>query len=509
MKKWINETFRWYYKKRYRQICYTHQNALSIQERWLHYLIKRAKNTEWGLLHSFLTVKDYRDFKNAFPVREYEDIKPSIQRMMHGERNVLWPGQTRWFAKSSGTTSDKSKFIPISGEHLRTCHIRGTWDTMASYYQNRADARQFELKSMLMGGSLENFAAFPKTRFGDVSAIMIRHMPFVAHPFFIPDFNTALLPDWEEKLELLAQAGSKEKNVVMIGGVPTWTMVLFRRILEITGKSNMLEVWPQFQVYIHGGVSFKPYKKQFEAFFPSSSVDYQEIYNASEGYFAVQDDLRQDDMLLLLNNGVFYEFLPVEEWGKAEPEAIPLAEVETGKHYAMVISTNGGLWRYVPGDTVQFTSVRPFKIRITGRTKQFINAFGEEVMIENTDQALAMTCDALKAEVTDYTVAPVYMEGTGRGGHQWLIEFKRKPIDPEAFARLLDNNLQRINSDYEAKRYGNIALSNLVVIPLPEGSFAHWLKSKGKFGGQNKVPRLSNDRKYVDEILGFLQNRTY
>jgi hypothetical protein len=506
MKQWINRTFRWYYKKRYKQIQYTHQQGIAVQEAWLRYLIRQSEKTLWGKQHGFSRQMSYPNFTQAVPTQEYDDLKPYIQRMMHGEKNVLWPGQIRWFAKSSGTTSDKSKFIPISQEHLRDCHIKGTWDTMTAFYHNRPDARQFELKSMLMGGSLERFAAFPDTTFGDVSAIMIQHMPQVARPFFIPDFETALLADWEQKLELLAQTGSKTPDVVMIGGVPTWTIVLFKRILEITGKSNMLEVWPNFQVYIHGGVSFKPYRPQFETFFPSPQVDYLEIYNASEGYFAVQDDIRTQDMLLLLDNGIFYEFLPLEEWGKPNPVAISLAQVETGKHYALMISTNGGLWRYVPGDTIQFTSLRPYKIKITGRTKQFINAFGEEVMIDNTDQALALTCSNMPAEIMDYTVAPVYMDDTSKGGHQWLIEFKQKPDNLDAFSKLLDENLQRINSDYEAKRYKNIALDNLNIIPLPEGSFAHWLKSKGKLGGQNKVPRLSNDRKYVEEILYFLEN---
>jgi hypothetical protein len=509
MKQWINQTFRWYYKRRYKQIQYTHRHGIAVQKGWLGYLTKKAATTQWGIQHKLSAVRSYADFQQSIPIHEYDDLKPYIQRMMHGEKSVLWPGQVRWFAKSSGTTSDKSKFIPISSEHLKTCHIKGTWDTMTAVYHNRPDARQFELKSMLMGGSVEHFSPFPGTIFGDVSAIMIKHMPQVARPFFIPDFETALLADWEKKLELLAQAGSREPNVVMIGGVPTWTIVLFKRILEISGKSNMLEVWPNFQVYIHGGVSFKPYRPQFEAFFPSSSVDYLEIYNASEGYFAVQDDLRTQDMLLLLDNGIFYEFLPLEEWDKANPEAITLADVEPGRNYALVISTNGGLWRYVPGDTIQFTSVRPYKIKITGRIKQFINAFGEEVMIDNTDQALALTCETMPAKIMDYTVAPVYMDGTHKGGHQWLIEFKQKPDNLDAFSRLLDENLQRINSDYEAKRFKNIALTNLNITPLPEGSFAHWLKSKGKLGGQNKVPRLSNDRKYVDEILHFLQKSSF
>ncbi|NRA50656.1 MAG: GH3 auxin-responsive promoter family protein, partial [Phaeodactylibacter sp.] len=366
---------------------------------------------------------------------------------------------------------------------------------------------QFECKSMIMGGSLFPFEPFPKTTYGDVSAIMIQNMPAVGRPFFTPDFKTALLHDWEVKLEKLAQIGANEPEMVMIGGVPTWTVVLFRRILELTGKHNMLEVWPKFQGYIHGGVSFTPYRKQFEAFFPSDEISYQEIYNASEGYFAAQDDFSRDDMLLLLNNGVYYEFLPMSEWHKPNPIAVPLHEVQVGKNYALVITTNAGLWRYTPGDTVTFTSTTPYRIKITGRTKQFVNAFGEEVMVENTDQALHVACQQTGAIVSEYTVAPVYFEGNSKGGHQWLVEFEKEPADESKFVRLLDLALQSANSDYEAKRSKNLALEELQLHTLPPGTFHDWMRSKGKFGGQHKVPRLANHRKYVEEILNYLGNK--
>lgn len=467
-------------------------------------LMEATRHTAWGKRFDYKSIRTPETFAERIPVQDYDSLKPYIQRMMYGEKDVLWGGQVRWFSKSSGTTSDKSKFIPVSNKNLKECHIKGTWDTMTLFYHNRPDARQFELKSMLMGGSLSRFEPYPRTMIGDVSAIMIQQMPIVGRPFFMPDRKTALIPEWETKLELLAQAGVRESNVVMIGGVPTWTVVLFRRMLEITGKANMLEIWPNFQVYIHGGVSFAPYRKQFEAFFPSENVSYQEIYNASEGYFGVQNDLNVKDMLLLLDNGIYYEFLPMEEWHKENPRSIPLWEVEKGKNYALVISTNSGLWRYTPGDTIMFTSLEPYKIRVTGRTKQFVNAFGEEVMVENTERALAETCRELDAIVNEYTVAPIYFKGSGKGGHEWLVEFAKKPTDLELFSALLDKHLQKVNSDYEAKRYQSMALEPLRLRAVPANTFHDWMKSRGKLGGQHKVPRLSNDRQFVDEILDFL-----
>ncbi len=504
MKKWVNKSVRWFYEYRYKQIQKAVDRPASTQRYWLNTLLQTAKHTEWGKMHDFSAIRTPEDFANHIPIQNYESLQPFIERMMHGERDVLWDGKVRWFSKSAGTTSGVSKFIPVTQQNLKYCHIRGTWDTMTFFYQNRSDARQFELKSMLMGGSLYSFDAHPKTTYGDISAIMIKHMPWLGRPFFTPDFETALLDDWETKLELLAQEGSRNKDIVMIGGVPTWTVVLFRRILEISGKKNMLEVWPNFQVYIHGGVSFTPHRKQFEAFFPSDSVSYLEIYNASEGYFAAQSDLDGDDLLLLINNGIYYEFVPMDQWDKDSPKTVPLWEVEEGKNYALIISTNSGLWRYQPGDTVMFTSTNPYKIKVTGRTKQFVNAFGEEVILENTDQALAATCLATGAIVHEYTVAPIYFDGEGKGGHDWLIEFEKPPTDIQQFRRLLDQNLQQINADYKAKRYKNMALQMLQVKEVASGVFHEWLKSKGKLGGQNKVPRLANHRSHIEEILQFI-----
>ncbi len=508
MRKLTNSLFRQYLRFRMRHIRRYMADPHGVQKYWFERLLLTARDTEWGERFSFRNIKSHRQFANRIPIQDYDSLKPYIERMMSGERDLLWNGRVRFFSKSSGTTNDKSKFIPVSSQNLKFCHIGGSWDTTALFYDQRPDAQLFQRKSMLMGGSLQQSGLFLKTFVGDVSAVMINRMPLIGRPFFTPDVKTALLPNFEEKIERMAQMCSQE-DVVMIGGVPTWTVVLFRRMLEITGKKHMLEVWPNFQVYIHGGVSFIPYREQFKTFFPTENangkaVSYQEIYNASEGYFGIQNDFTSDDMLLLLDNGIFYEFLPMEEWHKEHPKAIPLEAVEVGKNYAIVISTNGGLWRYTPGDTVVFTSTSPYKIKITGRTRQFVNAFGEEVMVENTDKALALTCHTTGASVLEYTVAPIYLKGTSKGGHEWLIEFEKAPADLEHFTHLLDQNLQRINSDYEAKRYRNMALNELTLRPMPSGTFHNWLKNKGKYGGQHKVPRLSNERKYVEEILAFL-----
>lgn len=507
MKKWINTAFRKYYEYRMQHVEEFMQHPHKVQQEVFERLITAAAQTEWGKNYEFSSIKKQSTFAARLPINDYEDLKPCIERMMRGEKNVLWRGQVKWFSKSSGTTSDRSKYIPVSDENLKDCHIRGTWDTMTFFYNQRQDAKQFEYKSLLMGGSLSTYDAYPETTIGDVSAIMINQMPLVARPFFTPDFETALMPNFEKKIERMAQIIANDKELVMIGGVPTWTVVLLRKVQELTGTENFFDLWPELQGYIHGGVSFTPYRKQFSEFFPGNQVSYQEVYNASEGYFATQNDFSSDDMLLLLNNGVYYEFIPASEWDKEHPIALPLSEVEVGEPYALVISTNSGLWRYQPGDTIIFTQKYPYKIKITGRTKQFINAFGEEVMVENTDRALAQTCKEFDVSVNDYSVAPIFFEGAGKGGHEWLIEFEKVPVVYADFANSLDKNLQKINSDYEAKRYKNMALEQLRLHAVPTNTFNDWLKSKGKYGGQHKVPRLSNNRKYVNEILAFLNKR--
>ncbi len=503
MKKLINKAFKTYYRLRMRQVERFMNHPEEAQEKIFKQLLFKARYTEWGKQFHYQEIKKPEQFATRVPINEYDDLKPYIHRMMCGASDVLWQGKTKWFSKSSGTTSDKSKYIPVSDDNLFRCHQRGNWDAMTFLYHQRPDARIFELKTLLMAGSLQDFEAHPSTRIGDVSAIMVYRMPRIAIPFFAPDIETALLSNFEKKIEKTAQIASQRDDIVAIGGVPTWVIVLFRRILEITNKENILEVWPHFQFYIHGGVSFLPYQDQFEQFLPSDQVSYQEVYNASEGYFGIQNDFNQKDMLLLLDNGVYYEFLPMEEWEKDQPEAISLWEVKTNKPYAIVISTNSGLWRYLPGDTITFTSTQPYKFKITGRTKHFINAFGEEVMIENTDKALAMTCKATGAIALEYTAAPIFMNN-GKGGHEWFIEFEQLPDSLQQFEQLLDQNLQQINSDYEAKRYKNMALNGLKVHAIPRGTFVNWLKSKGKYGSQVKVPRLANHRTYVEELHQFL-----
>jgi GH3 auxin-responsive promoter len=504
MKRLINSGFKWYLAHHYKHIEAYMREPHRVQAQWLQHFISNNKHTEYGKIFGFESIKKYEDFAARLPIRDYEHFKPFIERMMLGEKDILWSGAIRWFSKSSGTTSDKSKYIPVTSENLKKCHIRGTWDAMSILYANHPDSLCFSEKTVLMGGSVTRFEPYPKTKIGDVSAIMMQHFPYAGRPFVTPDFDTLLMSNFEEKLERMAHILPKE-NLVMFGGVPTWTVVLIKRILELTGKNNLLEVWPNLEAYMHGGVSFEPYREQFKRFIPKENFNYQEIYNASEGFFGIQSDPSQSDMLLLLDNGIYYEFLPMSEWEKENPTAIPLWEVQEGVNYALVITTNSGLWRYLPGDTVMFTSTSPYKIKITGRTKQFINAFGEEVMVANTDKALSETCHAFDAAVAEYTVAPIYFheEGDGKGGHEWIIEFEKPPHNIDAFNDLLDVNLQRINSDYEAKRYKSMALNRLKMSIVPSGTFYNWLKSKQRIGGQSKVPRLANDRKYVDDILKF------
>lgn len=503
MRKLVNLFFRAYFKQRYNRIIYAANHPIEVQAEVFQSLINSAKYTAWGKAHHFKKIKTYSDFTNNVPLQDYDSLKPYIQRMMRGERSVLWPGRIRWYAKSSGTTADQSKYIPVSMRSLRDCHMKGSRDSMALFYNYFKGASLMENHSMIMGGSLYPYADYEKSKIGDVSAIMMHHLPSIGRPFFTPDVETALLADWDEKIEKFAQAALQHDDVVMIAGVPTWTVILFEEILKISGKKNMLEVWPNFQVYFHGGVSFMPYRKQFENYFPSPSVKYHEVYNATEGYFATKVSAEDTDLLLLTQNGIYYEFIPLDQYYKGITNSLPLEGVETGINYVMVISTIAGLWRFIIGDTVRFTSTRPYKIVITGRTKQFINVFGEEVMVENTDRAIELTSKRLGVMVKEYTVAPIFMELGSNGAHQWLIEFKGQVPDAADFAFWLDQNLRILNSDYDAKRYQDMALRPLELVIIPSGGFEAWMKQRGKYGGQHKVPRLSNDRQYVDEMLKF------
>ena len=498
-----NTVIKTYLSQRFKRIERIRNHTPLLQQKVLQNLIQYSKDTEWGKANELNKLSKVQELSDTLPISTYESIQPYIERMMHGEENVLTPSLTKYFAKSAGTTSGKSKYLPINRQLLHHNLIASSWESMATVYNRRATSQNFRHKNLILGGSLETFAAYPHTTVGDVSAIMLHTMPGAGRPFYCPDFETALLPDWDEKIELIAQKAVKE-NIVMIAGVPTWNLVLFQRILEISGKDNLLELWPNLRTYMHGGVGFEPYREQFRELIPSDDFDYMEIYNASEGYFSIQDT-KQDGMLLLTDHGVYFEFVHVSEVDSPNAKVLKLDQVEVGEKYAMVISTYAGLWRYMIGDTVQFVSTSPYRIKVVGRTQHYINVFGEEVMIGNTDQAIAETCLVTQSIVKEYTVGPIYMDEPGKGGHQWLIEFDVAPASISEFERILDQKLQAINSDYEAKRYKGMALGQLKIKSLPNGSFHNWLKSKGRISAQVKVPRLSNTRKYVNDLLSFVE----
>jgi hypothetical protein len=474
-------------------------NPVDAQREVLQDLVTSAQYTEFGRKYNFSELFNIRKFKQTVPIHDYEDMKPYIQRIMNGEENILWNTPINWFAKSSGTTSDKSKFIPISEESLQDGHFKAAKDVLTMYYNFNPDSDLLTGKGLVIGGSHTISQVNEEVHYGDLSAVLLQNSPIWAGWIKTPELSIALMDEWEGKIELLAQNTIRE-NVTSISGVPTWTLVLFRRILEITGKATIAEVWPSLELYMHGGVSFTPYRDQFRKLI-GKEINYLESYNASEGFFAAQDNPAEDGMLLFTDHGIFMEFMPIEEYGKEQPETIGLNDVEPGKNYALIISTNGGLWRYLLGDTIQFTSLRPFKVKVSGRLKHYINAFGEEVIVDNTDHAIAVACQNTGAIVNDYTAAPVYFSDGANGAHEWLIEFEKEPADLEQFTAELDAALKSVNSDYEAKRYKDIALSMLVLRPLRKGVFNEWLKSKGKLGGQHKVPRLSNERTWLEEIL--------
>jgi hypothetical protein len=486
------------------RIEYFMQYPLQVQQQVFQSLISAAQYTEFGKQYSFSSIFKIEEFKQRVPVHNYDSIKPYIQRVMEGQQNVLWNTPIKWFAKSSGTTADKSKFIPVSVESLDECHYRSGRDVLSLFYNNFPDSDLLTGKSLVIGGShqVNKLSADSDSYYGDLSAVMLQNMPFYGNMIRTPDLSIALMDEWEEKIERMANAVIHE-NVTSIAGVPTWTLVLIKRIFELTGTDNLADVWPNIELYMHGGVSFTPYRDQFKKLIRKPDMYYQETYNASEGFFAAQDIIGQEGLLLFLNHGIFYEFMPMEEYGKEQPRTLQLQDVELGKNYALIISTNGGLWRYLVGDTIQFVSLAPYRIKVSGRTKSFINAFGEELIVENSDKAIAHACEVTCAIVNDYTAAPIYFSDQGNGGHEWLIEFETLPADLQQFTQALDAKLKSVNSDYEAKRHKDIALHMPVIHVLPKGTFTEWLKSKGKLGGQHKVPRLSNERHYVEEILKF------
>ncbi len=486
--------------KRVNTIELNYRNAEELQYQQLRQLINFAMQTEWGKQFGYSAIKNYDDFASRVPIQGYEEVKPYVERMLEGEKNLLWPTDINWFAKSSGTTNDKSKFIPVSNEALHHCHYRGAKDSLAFYSRMNPDSRLFGGKSLVLGGSHKISNRIKHTFVGDLSAILIHNNPFYTNFIRTPHRNVALMDEWEAKLERIVET-TYNQDIRSLSGVPSWMLVLIKRILEKTGKRSLCEVWPNLEVFFHGGVSFAPYREQYRALIPSPGMHYQETYNASEGFFALQSDHTDPSMLLMLDYGIFFEFIPFNEYGTENPSILPIWGVEPDKNYAVVISTNSGLWRYKLGDTVMFTSTSPYKIKITGRTKHHINAFGEELMIDNAEKGLSKACALTGATVKEYTAAPVFMSAESKGKHQWLIEFDKHPASAADFAQKLDSALQEINSDYEAKRYKDMTLTCLEVNVARKNLFHDWLKKKGKLGGQHKVPRLSNSREYIDELL--------
>jgi hypothetical protein len=495
----INSIASWVLKQRIHQIELFLKYPNEVQEELLMNLIRSSENTAIGKNYDYSSIKSYQTFTERVPISTYENLEPLIEQTRKGEQNILWNTPIKWFAKSSGTTNAKSKFIPVSNEALEDCHYKGSKDLLCLYLNNNENSELFLGKSLRLGGSsqiYENNNSF----FGDLSAILIENMPVWAEFSSTPSNKTSLMSEWESKITAIINE-TKDENVTSFAGVPSWMLVLLNKILEETSEENLFDIWPNLEVYFHGGVSFDPYREQYKKILPRNNFKYYEIYNASEGFFAIQDLNDSNDLLLMLDYGIFYEFIPMDVFGTVNQTAIRLADVSLDKNYAVVITTNGGLWRYLVGDTIRFTSLNPYRIRVTGRTKHFINVFGEELMVENTDRAIAKTCQMTQSEIVDYTVAPIFMKDKEKGAHEWMIEFKRPPKNPLEFQKILDENLQALNSDYEAKRYNNMTLNPLVLNIARPNLFYDWLKEQNKLGGQNKIPRLSNQRDYLEQLL--------
>lgn len=490
--------------KRLKQIDNFREYPDEIQLKTFNNLIKTASSTVFGKQYDFSSIRNVKDFQSRIPVSSYEEYFPYIDRMLRGENDITWPGEIKWFARSSGTTSTKSKFIPISAQSLEECHYQAARDILSIYTANNPGTKIFSGKALTLGGSNTINQFSEKSIYGDLSAVLIWNAPFYVEFVRTPKQSIALIEDFEKKLDLITRT-TIHQNVTSFSGVPSWYLTLIKHVLAFTGKSSLLDVWPNLEVFFHGGISFTPYREIYRKLIPGGQMHYMETYNASEGFFGIQDDPLKTDMLLMLDYGIFYEFMLPEKINSGSAETISLDEVETGLNYAMIISTNGGLWRYLIGDTVTFTSVAPYRFRITGRTKNFINAFGEELIVDNADKALEAACRSTGAVISDYTAGPVYMGASSKGSHEWLIEFEIEPSDMDMFIKLLDETLKSINSDYEAKRFRDINLVMPVVKSVPAGTFNKWLKSKNKLGGQNKIPRLSNSREYIDEISAFIR----
>lgn len=495
----FNSIASWLLKKRYHQIELFLKYPAEVQEEVLFQLLELAEDTEYGQKYDFDSIETYEAFRQRMPIVSYEEIEGDIERTRRGEQNVFWPTAIKWFAKSSGTTNAKSKFIPVSSEALEDCHYKSGKDLLCLYLNNNEDSQLFTGKSLRLGGSKELYED-NGSFFGDLSAILIDNMPLWAEFSSTPSSKVSLMSEWESKLKAIIRESTQE-NVTSLAGVPSWMLVLLNNVVQETGKDNLFQIWENLEVYFHGGVSFNPYKEQYRKLLPRKSFRYYEIYNASEGFFAIQDRNNADDLLLMLDYGIFYEFIPMQAYGTEGQKAIPLWEVQLNINYAIIITTNAGLWRYKIGDTVRFTSTDPYRIKVTGRTKHHINVFGEELIIENAEEALKNICKKTGAEIKDYTAGPIFMAGTEKGGHEWIIEFRRPPEDIDYFTEFLDNALKSLNSDYEAKRYNNITLKLPKVHIARENLFYDWLKAKDKLGGQHKIPRLSNKRDYIEELL--------
>lgn len=499
----FNSIFAWMMKKRIHQIDLFRKYPDDVQEELFHQLLKTAAATEFGKHYQFAEISAYSSFKERIPLSDYEHLKPYVDRLIKGEKNLLWPGETKWFAKSSGTTTDRSKFIPVTKESLFDCHYKGGKDLLALYYENFPNRKLYNGKHLIVGGSAQINPIGIDSYLGDLSAIIVKNLPWWAEIRRTPSKEIALMTEWEHKIEKMALE-TINQDVYILAGVPSWTYVLISKILEITGKDNLKDVWPNLELFLHGGVNFNPYRSSYQQIIPSPDMNYVETYNASEGFFGIQDVAGSDELLLMLDYGIFYEFIPMQYYDGIDSKVvINLSEVELFTNYAVVISSNGGLWRYILGDTVQFTNLLPYRFKITGRTNSFINVFGEELIVENAEKALFVACEQHQAKVKDFTAGPVYLEQGQKGRHEWYIEFNSEPKDLQGFAELLDQELRKINSDYDAKRSHDLLLENLSIKALKTGTFDAWLKSKGKLGGQHKVPRLSNNRSILEELLHF------
>ncbi len=495
----VNSFLSWRMKKRFHQLELFKKYPFEVQAEVLQSLLATAANTEWGKKYDFKSIDSEEEFRARIPLSSYEDMEPHIQRVREGANNVFWPGEIRWFAKSSGTTSAKSKFLPVSTEHIEDCHFKGGKDLLSIYCSLYPETTIFSGMNLRLGGSTFVDNEEINSYYGDVSAIIIENLPFWVEMRSTPNNKISLMSEWESKIEAMSTTSMRE-DVTSLAGVPSWMMVLLQRVLEISGKKHIIDVWPNLELYMHGGVNFDPYRSQFEDLI-GADINYLETYNASEGFFGIQDQKEPGQMLLMLDYGIYYEFIPMDQFEGNNSKTVTLSEVELNKNYAVVISTNAGLWRYLIGDTIRFTSLKPFRFHITGRTKHFINVFGEELIIENAETALTKVCEQTNSRVHEYTAAPIFMQRKESGAHQWLIEFEKTPADMEEFANILDQELCALNSDYEAKRHKGMALRRLEIIPARQGLFYDWLREKGKLGGQNKVPRLSNSRKHIEELL--------